>query len=184
MIEQVFKFNDTISHFKSAYTEGVLKFRISKLFAVAVNYRYIENPPNKNAQRYSGDFFVNLEKKGFPLSFQYRLRFQHEMRISNKNIEDVIRNKFTLDYNLCKLVDPYISFEPFFRLNGKNEFRVMRYEIGLDWRIIKNLHVTSFYRLQKDINIKKPDKNHVIGLMVSYDLRTYKKQSKTNPSTQ
>lgn len=183
-VEQVFKFNDTISHFKSAYSELGGKFKINRFFSIGANYRYIENPPTKNAQRFSGDFFFNLEKKNFPLSLQCRLRYQHEVRISNKNKEDFIRSKFTLDYNLCKLVDPYISYEPFFRFNGKNEFRVMRYAIGLDWRLIENLHLTSFYMFQKDVNIKKPDKTHVIGLMLSYDLRTYQKtkKSKTPPS--
>lgn len=175
--EQVFKFNDTVSHFKSAFSELGIKFKINRFFSIGANYRYIENPPTKNAQRYSGDFFFNLRKKDFPLSFQYRLRYQHEVRISNKNTEDYVRNKFTLDYNLCKLVDPYISFEPFFRFNGKNEFRIMRYAIGLDWRLIENLHLTSFYMLQKDVNIKKLNKSHIIGLMLSYDLRTYKKDT-------
>lgn len=180
--DQVFKFNDTVSHFKSAYSELGGRFKINRMFSIGLNYRYIENPPNKNAHRYSGDFIFNLGKKGFPLSFQDRLRYQHEVRISNKNADDYVRNKFTLDYNLSRLVDPYISYEPFFRLNGKNEFRVMRYEIGLDWRIIENLHLTSFYLLQKDVNVKKPDKIHVIGLILSYDIRTYKKTIKTNPS--
>lgn len=181
-VEQVFKFNDTISHFKSAYSELGGKFKINRLFSVAANYRFIENPPTKNSHRYSGDFFFNLGKKGFPLSLKYRLRYQREVRISNKNSEDYIRNKFTLNYNLCKLVDPYVSYEPFFRFNGKNEFRLMRYEIGLDWRIFENLQLTSFFRLQKDVNVKKPNKSNVIGLMLSYDLRTYMKKNKTTPS--
>lgn len=180
-LEQVFKFNDTISHFKSAYTELGGKFKINRMFSFGFNYRYIENPPAKNAHRFSGDFIFNLGKKGFPLSFQYRLRYQREKGVNNNNAEDYVRNKFKLDYNLSKLVDPYISLEPFFRFNGKNEFRVMRYEIGLEWRIIKNLQLTSFYRLQKDVNVKRPDKTHVIGLMLSYEIRTYEKKSKGTP---
>lgn len=179
--EQVFKFNDTISHFKSAYSELGAKFKVNRMFSFGLNYRYIENPPTKNAHRYSGDFIFNLGKKGFPLSFQYRLRYQHEAIVSNNNAEDYVRNKFKLDYNLFKLVDPYISLEPFFRFNGKNEFRAMRYEIGLEWRIIKNLQLTSFYRLQKDVNVKKPDRIHVVGLMLSYEIKTYEKKSKGTP---
>mgnify|MGYP001602111876 CR=1 FL=1 len=182
--EQVFKFNDTISHFKSAYSELGLKFKMGRIFSIAANYRYIENPPTKNAQRFSVDFIFNFGKKKFPLSLQYRLRLQHEIRFSNRKTEDYVRNRFRLGYNLCKLVDPYFSCEPFFRLNGKYEFRVARYTIGLDWRITQNLQLTSFYLFQKDVNINRPDKNHIVGLMISYDIRTYKKirKDKTVPS--
>lgn len=181
-IEQVVKFNDTITHFKSAFSELGAKFKLNRWLSLGANYRYIENPPRKNAQRFSADVFFNLGKKGFPLSFHYRVRIQHEVRISNKNTEDYLRNKFSLHYNFSKPVDPYISFEPFFRLNGKNEIRVTRYAVGLNWRIIENLHLVSFYMFQKDVNIKRPDKSHIIGLMLSYDLRTYEKKPKPSPS--
>ncbi len=171
--EQVFKFNDTIRHFKSAYSDLGIKYKLSRAFGVGAGYRYIENPPGKNAQRFSGDLIFNFRAKQLPLSFQSRLRFQHEVRNIDKNKEDYLRNKFTLDYNLSKWADPYISFEPFYRFNGKNEFRVLRYTLGFDFKLIKNLSLTSFYMLQKDINSKKLANTHIGGLMLSYDIITY-----------
>ena len=169
--EQVFKFNDTISHFKSAFTEISLKYKPAKFFAAAGNYRFIENPPDKNAHRFSGDIMFYVGSKNFPLSFQSRHRFQHEVRIIDKRKEDYLRNKFTFDYNLTKLVDPFISYEPFFRFNGKNEFRIMRYTFGLDWNITQKWSAVTYYLFEKEVNVKNSVNTNIIGVMFSYTMK-------------
>ena len=108
----------------------------------------------------------NWSKKGAPLSFGYRLRFQSLLG----NNKTYVRNKLKFEYNLSKLVDPFMAYELFFRLNGKNEFRVSRITLGLDWRITKPLHLTTFYRLQDDIFIKNPERRHIIGVTLDYKL--------------
>ena len=62
----------------------------------------------------------------------------------------------------------------FFRLNGKNEFRVSRLTVGLDWKITKKIEVTTFYRLQDDIFIKAPERQHILGMMLTYKLKAKK----------
>lgn len=90
------------------------------------------------------------------------MRFQHQF-ISSKTY---LRNKIKIGYNLSKLVDPFIAYEAFFRFNTKNEFRVSKWKFGLDWKINKRLDLTTYYRFQDDIFIKKPEGQHIIGLMV------------------
>ena len=62
----------------------------------------------------------------------------------------------------------------FFRLNAKNEFRVSRLTVGLDWKITKKIKVTTFYRLQDDIFVKSPERQHVLGMMLSYKFKAKK----------
>ena len=78
------------------------------------------------------------------------------------------RNRFNLEYNLSKLVDPYVSLESYFRFDGKNQWRQHRYTIGLNWKITKKLDIDSYYHFQKEINVKHPETLYIWGLGVGY----------------
>jgi len=165
-VQEQLRFNDTISALNKSFTEVGLKYKFNGHFSVEGSYRYIARPNRSNQHRATIDGNYSWDKKGVPLSFNYRLRYQH--LFAGKG--DYIRNKVEFGYNLSKLVDPFISYEIFFRLNGKNEFRVSRFTVGLDWRIIKPLHASVFYRLQDDIFIKTPERRHIFGVMLNYKL--------------
>lgn len=103
----------------------------------------------------------------------YRLRFQDKLGQS----QTYVRNKLALTYKMTKLVDPYIAYELFFRFNGKNEFRKTRLTMGLDWRLLKELHMNTYFWIQNDINIKNPEQQKIIGLTFTYKLQVKKKES-------
>lgn len=163
-----FRFNDTISLMKSTFTEIGLRYKIDKHFAVKGNYRYIIKPSKNNRSRISLDAYYNWSKKKLPLSIQYRLRFQDTKERASGRKYTYLRNKITVDYNLTKLVDPFLSYERYYRFNQKNEFRTWRFTAGLDWRLAKKIDLTTFYRYQKEINVKNPSAQHIIGIMVTY----------------
>ncbi|TNF48038.1 MAG: DUF2490 domain-containing protein [Bacteroidetes bacterium] len=167
------RFDNAISNYQKSFTEVAAKLKFNDYFSLGGNYRYIQVPAQVGQQRLAVDGNLKFGKKDFPLSFNYRIRFQH---VLNDN-KTYIRNKVGLDYNMSKLVDPYVAYEIFFRLNGKNEFRVSRFTAGLEWRITKPLHLLTFYRLQDDIFIKKPERQHIIGISAMYELDIRKKKS-------
>lgn len=171
-IEEQFRFNDTISSLQKSFTEAGLKFRLGKGFAIAGNYRYSVYRTSANRHRVSGDLSYGFDKKGFPLVIDIRSRFQYTF---NQN-RTFLRNKIALSYKLSKLVDPYIQYEAFFRFNGKNEFRINRYTLGLDWRLMKELNLTTFFRIEDEINIKSPTQQKIIGLSLDYTLKYKKKK--------
>lgn len=168
--EQV-RFNDTISSIKKTFTELGLKYKVGKNFSFKGNYR-LTIPPNENIlHRLALDANYQWKKKDTPLSFSYRLRFQHQFG----KTRTYVRNKVKLGYNLSKLVDPFVAYELFFRFNRKNEFRISRLTAGLDWRVTKKFEITTYYRLQDDIFIKSPQRQHIFGLILSYKLKPNKK---------
>ena len=167
--EQV-RFDDTISAIKKSFTEIGLKYKIGKGFSLKGNYRFIIPPGQNVLHRIALDGNYRWKKKGAPLSISYRLRYQHQFGKKRT----YIRNKVKFGYNLTKLVDPFAAYEMFFRLNGKNEFRVSRLTVGLDWKITKKIEFTTFYRLQDDIFIKVPERQHVLGIILSYKLKAKK----------
>ncbi len=180
--EQI-RFNDNVSSFKSTFTQLGLRYRLNKSFAFKVNFRYIIRP-KRDRLRFSADAYYNWSKKKFPLSAQYRLRFQNTLRPQSGNSTTYLRNKVSVDYNLSKLIDPFLSYELYFRFNGKNEFRVYRLTLGGKWRLNKRIDVSSFYRFQSDIFVKKPDREHIFGLIFSYrtSVKRLKKKIKEKTS--
>lgn len=174
-IDEQFRFNDTISSLKKSFTQISVEFKLNKYLSFAGNYRYTVVPLDLNRHRISLDANLKLARKNFPLSFKYRIRFQDE---EYGKRQTYLRNKVQFEYNLCKLVDPFVSYEMFLRFNGKNEFRISRFSAGLEWRILKNLSATTFYKLQDDIFIKKPERQHIFGISAAYKMKL-----KKNPTT-
>ncbi len=173
--EQI-RFDNNISTYKKSFSELGLKYKVGKSFSIKPQYRLSVRQGSVFRHRISLDGNYKASKKGFPLIFKYRIRFQHRLF----DPKTYWRNKLTLKYKLSKLVDPFAAYEVFFRFNGRNEFRVSRFTAGLDWRVSKNFEITSYYRLQDDIFIKSPERQHIIGLMVEYKIR--KKKKRTAPS--
>ena len=181
-IEEQLRFNDTISSRKSSFTEFGLKYRINKRWALKGNYRYVVRPTNNNKSRFSLDTYYSWSKKKKPISIQYRLRLQDAKESNTGRKSTHIRNKITVGYNLAKLVDPSISYEIYYRLNQKNEFRTWRLTGGLDWRISKQIDLTTFYRYQKEINVNNPEAQHILGLMLTYGMKIKKEKTLPNKS--
>ncbi len=170
-LAEQFRFKNNISTKKLSFTEMGIKYKLNKHFSFATKYRYVAIPIKKNKRRISFDVYYSWKKKNFPLSLKYRFRLQDTKKFnSTKQKADYLRNKLTLGYNASKLVDPFIAYELYFRFDNKNEFRAKRFTFGLAWRLNKRINLTTYYRIQKDINVKKPEKLNIIGLNFAYNI--------------
>tara|TARA_B110000285_G_C15029883_1_gene566134 strand:+ start:343 stop:993 length:651 start_codon:yes stop_codon:yes gene_type:complete len=167
-LKEQFRINNNISTLNQTFTGLYGKYKINKYFGLRGNYRFVARPQKNNKTRISLDALAHWKKKDFPLSFGYRLRLQRAVISGAKNTRSYIRNKFSINYNLSKLVDPFIAYEIYFRPD-KKEFRVSRLTLGLDWKLNKRMELTSFYRIQRDINVKKPARQNIIGVMFTYN---------------
>ena len=169
-IEQQARFNEDISEFKNTFTEIGIRYKLHKFVAVKAQYRYTIRNDKNDRQRLSGDLLFNWKKKKFPLRFQYRMRFQDTKEVESQRKFTFIRNRGKIEYNLSKLVDPYFLTEFFYRFNERNEFRAIRYSLGLEWRLSKEIDLATSFTSQREINVNSPGKENIFALRLSYTL--------------
>jgi hypothetical protein len=168
--EQQFRFNDGMTTFNRTFTEVGMSWRFAKRFSLRPNYRFSIDPNGFNSHRFSGDLIYSSKKKKKTVRFKNRLRYQRKIEVQTFDPTTYIRNKFTVDINASKLVDPYLFGEAFFRLDGRNEFRTWRSGFGLDWKLSKKWELTTFYIYEQEINRNSNDRVHIIGALVSWDI--------------
>ncbi len=173
--EQV-RFNDTISTLKKSFTQFRVRYSINKFVGFGASYRFSVYPQSKNRSRIMLDGYFALKKKDFPLSLSYRLRFQHENKLNSTKRYTYWRNKFTLKYKMSKLVNPFVAYELFYRFNSRNEFRAYRLTAGLKWSLFKGFNMSTYYRYEKEMNVKAPVASHIFGLMFLYEMKIKKKK--------
>ncbi|MBN2613645.1 MAG: DUF2490 domain-containing protein [Bacteroidales bacterium] len=169
-VEEQVRFNNNISRMNVLISEAGVLYDLNKHFSVKGSFRYSYDPESHNKYRYTADMIYEWSKKGFPLDFKYRLRFQQTFEEHTRESESYFRNKVSVDYNMTKFVDPYISFEPYFKLNGFNEITNYRFAIGLDWDVYKDLSLETFYMFENEFGEPKPKLSSIIGLGLSYRL--------------
>jgi len=176
--EQQFRFKENISTYNYTLSEFGLKYKLFEYLDLKATFRQSFLPSrntgteisDNNKSRVYLDASTGIKIFNTGIKAGYRFRYEHSWENITLVPSDYLRNRFELDYNLSKLVDPYADWESFFRLNRKNEFRQNRCRIGLNWNISKKLNIDSYYLYMKDINVKNPETNFIIGLQVEYSI--------------
>ena len=168
-IEEQVRFNNDVSKLNITFTEGSILYEFTKRISIKGNFRYTYDPESHNALRYSADFAYDWSKKRFPFDFKYRIRFQRQVEEHTRESDNYLRNKFSADYNLSRLVDPFIAYESYFKLDYINKFTVNRYVVGLEWRILKNLDLETFFMYENEFGERNPEINKVYGIGLTYD---------------
>lgn len=177
-LDQESRWRDHIGTFKFTYTEAGIRWRISKIFSIRGKYRYLFVPNDHDAGKYYLDGNVDLSKKKFPLSLDYRIRYERGNEFIVSKTENWLRNQVELHWNMSKVADPFLGWENFRRLDGINETRANRYSVGVDWRLSKIVSLSSFYIFEDEINIKTPQDRHIVGLRITYRFRNKETVSK------
>jgi len=167
-VEGELRFNNNISSQQLGFTETGLKYTVNNYLAFKGNYRFIAKPNKNNRNRIALDAYFGWRKNTFPLSVKYRLRFQDTKENNTKRKFTYLRNEFTLKYKLSKIVDPYISYEVFYRLNKINQFSTTRVYFGLNWKLNKCMSLSTFYCIQNNVNIINPTKKNILGVLFFY----------------
>jgi hypothetical protein len=176
--EQQFRFNDNASKYDYTFSELGLRYKVFKYLELKAVFRQSFLPPAESGSGISDSDKSRLcfaagtgtELFNTGVNLGYRLMYQDSWENSSLKTSQYIRNRINVDYNLSKLVDPYIDWESYFRLDGKNEFRQNRYTVGLNWRILKQLNLDTYYRYQKEINVKNPEADFILGLGLIYSI--------------
>ncbi len=186
-LEEQVRIHNNLDQIKKTFTELSIGYEVFKDFEVGFKYRFSIFPnsfaenaidrSNFNTSRISLDASYEFDKKNFPLSLEVRTRFQDAKEHYTDQKITFWRNKFSLEWEASKNITPFVEYESFFRLNKKNEFRQDRYTAGVEWRINKEMDLSTFYRVDMETNKKLNGRQNIVGIMFSYSM-DYKKKEK------
>lgn len=176
--EQQFRFNQNISKYDFTFSEFALKYSVFKYLDLKAVYRHSFIPSGQTGttiaeydkSRFAFDLSTGTKIFQTGLKAGYRFRYQNSWENKTLVSSNYLRNRFDLSYNLSKLVDPYISWDSYYRLDKKNEFRQNRYTLGFEWKITKKLDIDSYFHFQKEKNVKNPETDYIIGLAFVYSI--------------
>ena len=166
--EQELRFKDQISTFKQTFSDISLSYKVFDGLRIQIPYRYIVYKDKiKQRLSFSGSYKYSFK----PVDLKYRTKFQRTYE-DKESTDDMIRNKFSIQYKLGKKVEPYISGELFHPYNGEpkqlDEYRI---SFGLTVDIMKKNSIKIFYIFKKeDLTKSDPDEINVFGLDYSFKM--------------
>ncbi len=180
-LEQQFRFEDGFSSLYSRFTELGIGYDLTKRLEIGAAYRHTDRSTGERVdddrRRISAEASYTFGSDETAFTLAYRLRYQSaQTRSEEGERDDYIRNRLALDYNLTKRVQPYVTTELFYKLNQVNMTRAFWFTMGLKSSIGKSFGINTFYRVEKELNKKRPQNNHIIGLMLTYRLKLYNKK--------
>ncbi len=156
-------------------TEGKLSLRVHDYVRLAGAYRVIATEADSFWHRYSADAIAGYEIGALELS--YRLRYQTTVRPTENR--SLVRNKFGVEYDMGK-TSPWAAFELHYSTD-KSEFREARFALGVERKLSKKIKIGAFYMFQNEFNKRIEERNHVLGVEMTYVFRRIKKKSKPLP---
>jgi len=169
-VEQQYRISDTISNYESSFTEFGVRYEFNDWLDAKGQYRYTSEIMDRNTQRWSLDISAKYEIDDFPVDLEYRFRVT-DSRVDFTGEKDTyVRNRFGLDWNMSKLVDPFFEYENFYKFNEHMEFRVNRFTLGLEWKLSDESDFETYYRVEDEFNTSVPEMQHIIGIMIDYEV--------------
>lgn len=163
------RYYENISELSTSFSEIGLSYKIIKPLTVAGFYRF------SNKKRVD-DFYSTSHRYSFYLSYklkvkQVKINFREQFQSRYKDIEtsatggipkNHLRSKMALSYDLEKKYTPYVSAELFYEIGEYIDN--VRYKAGVEYEWNKFNTVNLYYMIDKEMNVKNPWTNYVIGL--------------------
>ena len=166
--EQELRLKDQLSTFNQTFSEVSLSYKVFDGLKIDIPYRYaIFEDKIKQRLSFSGSYKYSFKL----ISLKYRTKFQRTYE-KEKTPEDLIRNKFTIEYKLSKKIEPYVSGELFHLFNTDNdqldEYRV---SFGFAVDLTRKNSIKIFYMYKKEDIIKSSSEEiNVFGLAYSFKI--------------
>jgi len=166
--EQELRLKDQFSTINQTFSEVTLSYRVFNGLNISIPYRYaVFEDKIKQKKSLSISYKYGIK----PISIKYRTKLQ---RIYEKgeNVEELVRNKITIQYKLSKKMEPFFSGEIFHQFNTDDDkFNEYRVSFGMIIDLPKKKSIKLFYIYKKEDLYKiKPDKIIVFGFNFRFNL--------------
>ena len=167
-IAPIFRFHEDISTYQNMSVDVSAKRKLGKGWSAEILSRTWFIPDQKSRQFLWLD--IGYQKKLGILQASSRIRLHYALDINDRNDPDFIRWKTMLMLLNQGKITPFVSIEPWFRLNDGGEFQRIRYEPGVKLDIIDDLNLTMVYRREVSANLEPGSKFNVYVITLAYTL--------------
>ena len=164
-IEQSLRLRGNEFSFRQTFTEATISYKVTEGLKILLPVRYaIFEEKIKRRISFGGSYKYKFND----YTISYKSRFQRVYE-KNKDPDELIRNKYTLQYKSNKDIDPFCSYEIFNPFNSDigemNEYRI---SFGAKIDLPKKKSVKIYYQYKvEDLNKKNPEVLNIVGLSYS-----------------
>jgi len=172
-ITQSFRLNENFSELGTSFSEIGVNYKVLKRFSIGATYRFSQKRKIDDfySMRHRYNIDVSYKLKIKKLSITLRERFQSRYKdYGNREKGNVpknyFRSKVTMRYNLNKKYTPFVSGELFYQIS--EQIDNLRFKAGFDYEFNKFSTLNMYYMIDKEVNVKNPWTNYVIGIGYTY----------------
>ena len=164
-IEQSLRLRGNEFSFRQTFTEATISYKVTESLKILLPVRYaILEEKIKRRISFGGSYKYKFND----YTISYKSRFQRVYE-KNKDSDELIRNKYTLQYKSNKDIDPFCSYEIFNPFNSDigemNEYRI---SFGAEIDLPKKKSVKIYYQYKvEDLNKKNSEVLNIVGLSLS-----------------
>ena len=164
----IFRINEDISNFQNWSIDIALRHQFNHGWSVQLLSRtwFIPDQPGRQFIW----FDVAYAGKMGNIKGASSLRLHEALDINDRNDPDFIRWKSTLSFPTKSKFEPFLTIEPWFRLNDGMQLQRMRYEPGVKYKISSNLGLTAIYRREESVKLAPTFKFNMYVVTLAYNL--------------
>ena len=177
-IEEEFRFFDNASRLEQYHTEIGLNRELSKRWEAGVYYRFINESDEDRYYSTGHRGWLQLEYQIMDSDIDVYIRTR--LQATFEDVQSSAKGKIPDWYNRYKLSTEYktkgaqlipsagIEFWHFLNPNGDPFINKLRFSLGLEYRFTKAWRCKVFYSYQEELQVAKPDLDHIFGLACTY----------------
>ena len=160
--EQSLRLRGNQFSFRQTFTEATISYKVTDGLKLLLPLRYaIFEDKVKKRISFGGTYKYKFND----YTIRYKSRYQRVYE-KDEDLEDLIRNKFTIQYKSNKDIDPFSSYEIFNPFNSDvgemNEYR-LSFGADIDFPKKKSLKIYYTYKIE-DLDKKNPEVLNIVGL--------------------
>ena len=163
--EQSLRLRGNQFSFRQTFSEATISYKVTDGLKLILPFRYaIFEDKIKKRISFGGTYKYKFND----YTMRYKSRYQRVYE-KDEDLEDLIRNKFTMQYKSNKDIDPFVSYEIFNPFNsGLGEMNEYRLSVGGAIDLPKKKSAKIYYQYKiEDLDKKNSEVLNIIGLSLS-----------------
>lgn len=167
-ISEDVRLDNDVSSFRLSRTTLGLEYKLLSFLEILAAYRITFRP---DEMEHSVHFNSTAKTDVGPLELSWRMRLLRDV-FPDREPQDELRNKFTIEFEQTPAVKPYIASEIYYTMkrDEPGRFDRFRWYAGLKRDIDDSQRIEVYYLYQRELNKKSTEINTILGLGYSISL--------------